>query len=65
MVGPVSLAILTHFEDLTDPRVDRGKLHNLIDIVGITLCAFLCGAEGWEDVERYGRIKQKWLAKWL
>ena len=65
MVGPVSLAILTHFEGLTDPRVDRGKLHNLIDIVGITLCAFLCGAEGWEDVERYGRIKQKWLAKWL
>lgn len=65
MAGPVSLAILTHFEDLTDPRVERGKLHKLIDIVGITLCAFLCGAEGWEDVERYGSIKRDWLAKWL
>jgi predicted transposase YbfD/YdcC len=65
MVGPVSIAILTHFEGLTDPRVDRGKLHKLIDVLGIALCAFLCGAEGWEDVERYGRIKRKWLAKWL
>ncbi len=54
-------AILTHFEQLTDPRLERTKLHALTDMVVIALCA----AEGWADVERFGKMKQDWFARFL
>lgn len=44
--------ILTHFEELTDPRVDRTKLHRLGDMVAFAICGAICGADTWADVER-------------
>jgi predicted transposase YbfD/YdcC len=57
--------ILSHFDELTDPRMDRTKLHPLTDLVAIALCATICGAAGWADVERFGRMKADWFAKFL
>jgi hypothetical protein len=47
-MGPNS--IINHFENLTDPREDN-KRHNLIDIIVITICAVICSADKWEDIE--------------
>jgi len=58
-------AITRHFGDLPDPRIDRTRKHDLIDILSITLCAFLCGADTWEDVADFGRAKKPWLATFL
>jgi hypothetical protein len=44
-------SLIDHFSDLDDPRIDRSKLHKLIDILVIAICATICGAEGWEDFE--------------
>jgi hypothetical protein len=52
-----------HFEDLTDPRMERTKRHLLIDMVAIALCAAICGAEGWADVDRFGKKKREWFAR--
>ena len=60
---PVSL--LHHFADLDDPRTDHTKLHNLLDIIALTLCAVVSGAEGWTEVEAYGWEKQDWLETFL
>jgi len=57
--------ILSHFEALTDPRMERTKRHLLIDMVAIALCAAICGAEGWADVERFGKKKREWFARFL
>lgn len=57
--------ILSHFEDLPDPRMDRTKRYLLIDMVAIALCAAIYGAEGWADVERFGRKKKDWFARFL
>lgn len=54
-----------HFEEITDPRVDRGENHSLIEMIFVTLCATLCGAEGWTDVERYGKAKLEWLRQFI
>ena len=35
-------------EGLSDPRIERAKLYKLIDIVMITICAVICGADDWE-----------------
>lgn len=54
-----------HFGTLQDPRVDRTKLHGLLDLLVIALCAVICGAEGWEDMETFGRAKEPWLRERL
>jgi predicted transposase YbfD/YdcC len=58
-------AIEKHFGQITDPRVDRTKEHKLVDIIGIALCAVICGAENWVDVELYGNSKIAWLTTFL
>jgi predicted transposase YbfD/YdcC len=54
-----------HFAELTDPRVDRGKLHLLLDILVIALCAVICGADTWVEMEAYGKAKYEWLKGFL
>ncbi|MEO1668704.1 MAG: ISAs1 family transposase [Chloroflexota bacterium] len=39
--------------------------HKLIDMIVITLCAVLCGAESWTGVETFGKSKEKWLSSFL
>ena len=58
-------AIGVHFAELTDPRMERTKRHSLLDMVFIALCATICGAEGWADVERFGKSKRDWFARFL
>ena len=57
--SPVSLA--HHFATLDDPRIGRSRRHELIDIIGIALCAVISGAESWPAIERYGHAKRDWL----
>ena len=59
------ITIADHFNELEDPRIERTKLHKLIDIITITICAVICGADGWADIELYGKCKYKWLKKFL
>lgn len=60
-----SLSILEHFADLEDPRLERTKEHLLLDIVAIAICAVLCGADSWVDIESYGEAKADWLKQFL
>jgi predicted transposase YbfD/YdcC len=57
--------IIEHFGALEDPRIERTKLHLLIDIITITLCAVICGADGPSDIEQYAREKYEWLKTFL
>jgi predicted transposase YbfD/YdcC len=60
-----ALAIQTHFGSLEDPRIDRTRLHDLMDIIVISICAVICGGDGWEDIAKYGRAKKAWLKTFL
>lgn len=57
--------LISFFDDLTDPRVDRTKKHLLKDIIGLTICAVLSGCDDWEEIELYGRQKYEWLKAFL
>ena len=58
--------IKEHFAYMTDPRKHNNKLdHKFIDIITIALCSTLAGGEGWEDMEEYGRGKEKFLRGFL
>jgi predicted transposase YbfD/YdcC len=65
MSEPRPATLQEHFAELTDPRVDRGKLHLLLDILVIALCAVICGADTWVEMAAYGRAKEEWLKQFL
>ena len=56
---------INYFSNLKDPRVDRTKEHLLEDIIFITIAAVICGAETWNDIENYGKLKKEWLGQYL
>jgi predicted transposase YbfD/YdcC len=57
--------VMTHFSDLPDPRKPLGKRHVLSDMLVIAICAVICGAEGWCQVEEFGRSKRSWFETFL
>ena len=60
-----SCEFLDHFQDIKDPRINRKKLYTCDEILLLTLCAVICGADGWEDVESYGKVKLDYLRHYL
>ena len=57
--------LLRLWEEVEDPRVERTKLHRLSDILVIALCAVICGADSWTEVELFGKAKFDWLRTFL
>jgi predicted transposase YbfD/YdcC len=62
---PLDTNFLDHFESIEDPRSQRNQLYTLSEILLVTLLAVICGAEGWQDVESYGKAKIDYLRKYL
>ena len=62
---PTPLTLTDHFASLDDPRVERTKLHPLLSIVVIAICAVIGGAESWDDIELFGEAKADWFATFL
>lgn len=59
------ISLVEHFKDLPDPRVNRTKDHDLIDVMVIAVCALLCAAESFNDMEDFGLAKQDWFKTFL
>mgnify|MGYP001616888246 CR=1 FL=1 len=53
------------FSKLSDPRSQRNQLYSVEEILLLSLCASVCGAEGWQDVEDFGRLKINYLKQYL
>jgi predicted transposase YbfD/YdcC len=65
MSPPADLSLAHHLASLPDPRIDRTKRHLLGDILIISLCATIAGADSWPDVEQFGHVKLPWLKTFL
>jgi predicted transposase YbfD/YdcC len=59
------LSLIEEFKTIADPRVDRTKDHDLVDILVIAVCALLCAAESFNDMEDFGKAKQEWFKTFL
>lgn len=55
----------TFFQDVPDFRINRRKRHNLLDILVISVCACVCGADDFEDIALYGIQKEAFLRTFL
>ena len=62
---PASKSLVDCFAGIDDPRLNRKRRHELIDILVIAICAVICGAEHWTEVASFGRCKKNWFDSFL
>jgi predicted transposase YbfD/YdcC len=55
-------SLLSPLGMLTDPRVARTRKHPLVTVVAIAILAVFAGADGWEDMAEFAKVKRDWLA---
>ena len=60
-----SRSLIEHFDKIKDPRIERKKLHKLIDIIIIAICAVVSGANGFDAIEIFGKAHKEWFKKYL
>ncbi len=53
----MSVNFIKHFAAIEDPRIERCKRHELMNLLFLSTCAVLSNAEGWEDIEDFGHTK--------
>jgi predicted transposase YbfD/YdcC len=62
---PRYLGVFAFFEAVPEPRVERTRLHPLVNVLIIAMLAMICVGEGWEDMEEFGLAKEAWLGTFL
>src|SRR5437899_817359 len=62
---PRYLGVFSFFEAVPEPRVERTRLHPLVNILVIAMLAMICVGEGWDDMEEFGLAKEVWLGGFL
>ena len=62
---PQEPSLSDYFSDLPDPRRSQGRRHKLIDILAISLCAVVCGADDFTEIEEFGETREAWLRRFL
>lgn len=62
---PLDTNFLDEFSEIKDPRLERNQRYTVSEILLVTLLAVICGAEGWQDVENYGKSKINYLRCYL
>ena len=58
-------SLVGHFAVIEDPRDEGKRRHLLIDALVICIAAVLCGADGWTEIEEFGKAKEAWLRRFL
>ena len=54
-------SLVAHLARVPDPRINRRKDHDLVDILVIAICTLLCAGETFNDMEDFGKAKHDWF----
>lgn len=65
MTSELKERIAQSFAELKDPRQPINQAHLFIDILVISICAIISGADDWEAVADYAEAKKEWLNTFL
>lgn len=61
----IFLQLKESFGEMRDPRVVGRTDHDLLDILVLTVCAVVCGADDWDAIEIWGEARQDWLRQYI
>lgn len=64
-MATATLSIRKHFARLRDPRLNRRKRHLLSDLITMAICAVICGANNFPQIEAFAKRRRDWLATFL
>jgi predicted transposase YbfD/YdcC len=62
---PKIVSLIRTLEEVPDPRVDRSKDHDLVDVLVIALCTILVGGDSFYDMEEFAEVRLPWLKTFL
>jgi predicted transposase YbfD/YdcC len=65
MEKQIARSLVEHFSGISDPRSGNAKQHLFLEMLIIAICAVICGADGWSDIELFGNNKKEWLKTFL
>ena len=57
--------LMGHFSDLPDPRSTVNRRHVLVDVIVISICAVIAGADGPVGIAEWANAQREWLKKYL
>jgi predicted transposase YbfD/YdcC len=52
-------------QEIEDPRINRTKRHSLMNVLVMSLCGAICGANGWDELAMFARTRKKWFGTFL
>src|SRR5258707_6473643 len=63
---PVVVAVaMEAFTEIEDRRINRTKLHSVMNVLVMSLCGAICGANGWDELAMFARTRKKWFGTFL
>jgi hypothetical protein len=57
--------LMTYFSKIEDPRIEGKITHSLDNIFFMTICAVICGADGWSAIASFCKAKEPWFKQYL
>jgi len=60
-----SSGLIDFLREVPDPRMNRTLYHDLIDVLVIGVSSLICGGEGFNDMETFGKAKREWFSRFL
>ena len=61
----MAATLMEHLSLIQDPRIERTKKHQLIDILVITVLGFIADNDNWFEIIQWAEHKQEWLKTFL
>lgn len=61
----ISTGFIEYFSLLQDFRTANKTSHSLLEIIFMTVCAYICGANSWEGVVEFVKARKEWLLKYI
>ena len=65
MTSTLALDFRSQFSSVEDPRIERGKVHQLIDILFIGVAGTIAGCDGPSDIAEFAKAQLSWCRKFV
>jgi hypothetical protein len=61
----ISMGFIEYFKLIEAPQSSNRTGHSLIEIIFISVCAYICGANSWDGVYEFAKARIAWLRKFI
>jgi len=61
----ISIGFIEYFKLIEDPRQTSKTSHGLLEVIFISVCAYICGANSWDGVFEFAKTREAWLRKYI